>query len=83
MGDRIRLWLDRLLMADLFLVLLSFVWFAIATLGRAADVPLGFDLWYSLWQPLWQPILGVLFLGAIASGIAGQLAKRFGSERTK
>jgi len=81
--ERLKLWLDRLLMADLFLVLLSFGWFAIALVGRAAEVPLGFDLWYSLWQPLWQPILGVLFLGAIANGIAGQLSKRFGSQQSK
>lgn len=70
------LWADRALMANLFLVFLSFAWLAIAVVGRSLHKPFGFDLWYSLWQPLWQPALGILMAGAILSGIGRWIAKR-------
>lgn len=73
-----RQWLDRLLMADLFLVLAGFFWLAAALIGRSFDFNLGFDLWLSLWEPLFQPAIGILMLGAIASGAASWLARRFG-----
>nr|WP_051358199.1 hypothetical protein [Rubidibacter lacunae] len=63
-------------MVDLFLVLVSFFWLAIALVGRALDIPLGLDLWYRLWEPIFTPAIGILMLGAIASGIASQIVKR-------
>ncbi len=66
------LWADRALMANLFLVFLSFAWLAIAVVGRSAGVPLGLDLW----QPLWQPAFGILMAGAILNGIGRWIAKR-------
>jgi hypothetical protein len=60
--------LNWLLMADLFLVLASFVWFAIAVAGRATKVSLGLDLWYSLWEPLFMPAISILMAGALVSG---------------
>lgn len=71
-------WLDRLLMADLFLVLASFFWLAIALVGRAVDIPLGLEVWYWLWEPLFTPAIGILMLGAIASGVARQISRRLG-----
>jgi biopolymer transport protein ExbD len=41
MKDRLIDWLNQLLMLDVFLVLLSFFWLAIAVIGRSAGVPLG------------------------------------------
>ncbi len=58
----------NLLLADVFLVLFGFIWFAAAVIGRSLEIPLGFDLWYRLWQPLFNPAIGILFLGAIARG---------------
>ena len=75
-----RQWLDRLLMADLFLVLGGFFWLAASLVGRSFEVNLGFDLWLSLWEPLFQPAIGILMLGAIASGIAGWISRRFGKQ---
>jgi hypothetical protein len=72
-------WLNTALMANLFLVLFSFFWFAIALVGRSLDIPLGFDLWYSLWEPLFMPAIGILMAGAILSGIASWITKRFRS----
>ena len=74
-------WLNLVLVADTFLVLFSFLWFLTALLGRAAGVPLGFDIWYKLWQPVFTPALGLLMGGAILSGIASQVAKRFPSKQ--
>ncbi|NBD32915.1 MAG: hypothetical protein GVY17_08135 [Cyanobacteria bacterium] len=76
MKDQLLQWLDRVLMFDLFLVLGSFFWFAIALVGRAADVPLGLNLWYKLWDPVFTPALGILMLGAIGNGIIRQISKR-------
>ncbi|AFZ43676.1 hypothetical protein PCC7418_1487 [Halothece sp. PCC 7418] len=79
MKDKLLQWIDRILMFDLFLVLGSFFWFAIALVGRSTDVPLGLDLWYKLWEPVFTPAIGILMLGAISNGIIRQISKRLGS----
>ncbi|MDJ0682554.1 MAG: hypothetical protein QNJ18_22160 [Xenococcaceae cyanobacterium MO_167.B52] len=73
-------WLNRLLVADVFLVLFGFLWFAIAVVGKYLDIPLGFDLWYRLWQPLFNPAIGILFLGVIASWVANKVSEKFNSD---
>jgi hypothetical protein len=73
-------WLNFVLMLDLFLVLLSFFWLAIAVIGRGAKIPLGLDLWYKLWEPIFTPAIGVLMAGALLSGAASWVAKRWNSE---
>ena len=73
-------WLNRLLVADVFLVLFGFLWFAITVVGKYLDIPLGFDLWYRLWQPLFNPAIGILFLGAIASWVANKVSEKFNSD---
>lgn len=78
MKEKFLQWLDRALMLDLFLVLAGFFWFAIALVGRAADVSLGLDLWYKLWQPVFTPAIGILMLGSIANGVIRQVSKRLG-----
>lgn len=73
-------WLNRLLVADVFLVLFGFLWFAIAVIGKYLDIPLGFDLWYKLWQPLFNPAIGILFLGAIFTWVANKFSEKFDSD---
>jgi hypothetical protein len=73
-------WLNLALMLDLFFVLFSFFWLAIAVVGRTAHVPLGLDLWYKLWEPVLQPAIGILMAGAILSGISSWVAKQLNSE---
>ncbi|ESA34176.1 hypothetical protein N836_18180 [Leptolyngbya sp. Heron Island J] len=77
MKDRLINWLNTALTLNLFFVLFSFVWFASALVGRAANINLGFDLWYSLWEPLFMPAIGILMAGAIISGIIGWVSNRF------
>ena len=79
MKEQFLTWLNRLLVVDVFLVLIGFFWFAIAVVGRSIGVPLGFDLWYKLWQPLFNPDIGILFLGAIVSWLINKIAQKFNS----
>ena len=80
MKEQIVTWLNRLLIADVFLVLFGFIWFAIAVLGRYLNIPLGFNLWYQLWQPLFNPAIGILFLGAFATWLINKIANKFNSD---
>lgn len=83
MKDKLLNWLNIVLMADVFFVLLSFFWFAIALAGRSIGVPLGFDLWYSLWEPVFTPAIGILMAGAILTGIINWISKRLSSSTAK
>lgn len=79
MKDRLLSWLNLALMIDLFLVLVSFVWFAIAVAGYSANLNLGLDLWYSLWEPLFLPAISILMAGAIFSGLVSWISKQWSS----
>ncbi|MGJ3250232.1 MAG: hypothetical protein ACFE0J_03715 [Elainellaceae cyanobacterium] len=79
MKDKFLNWLNTALMLNLFLVVFSFLWFAIAVVGRSLDVPLGLEVWYSLWDPLFTPAIGILMAGAILSGITSWVSRRFSS----
>lgn len=80
MKDKLLNWINLALMWNLFLVLMSFAWFAIALLGKATGVNLGFDLWYQLWEPVFTPAIGILMAGAIISGIASWISKKLNAE---
>ena len=82
MKERFLQWLNVALMADLFLVLFSFLWLTVAVAGRAANVPLGLDLWYKLWEPVFTPALGVLMAGALLSGVLSWVTKRWQERST-
>lgn len=77
MKEQLIVWLDRLLVADVFVVLFAFFWFAIALVGKSSGVNLGWDLWYSLWEPIFTPAIGILMLGAILSWVIKKLGTWF------
>jgi len=79
MKERLIDWLNKLLIVDVFLVLLSFFWFAIALFGRSVGIPLGFELWYRLWEPVFTPAIGILMAGALVSGLTNYISKRLNS----
>jgi hypothetical protein len=79
MKDRLIEWLNLALVVNLFLVLLSFFWLAIAVMGQSFGIPLGLDLWYKLWQPVFTPAIGILMLGAILSGVLSWIRKQLDS----
>ncbi|MGB3641155.1 MAG: hypothetical protein WBA39_26780 [Rivularia sp. (in: cyanobacteria)] len=76
MKDKLLNLLNTLLVADVFLVLIGFGWFAIAVIGRSTGIPLGLDLWYKLWEPLFTPAIGVLMAGALLSGIISWVSRK-------
>jgi len=76
MKDRLVNGLNTVLVANLFFVLFCFVWFAIALIGQATNVNLGFDLWYSLWDPIIMPAIGILMAGAILSGLSSWITQK-------
>ncbi|OKH24983.1 hypothetical protein [Chroogloeocystis siderophila] len=76
MKEKLLYWLNTALVADFFLVLLSFFWLAIAVIGHTLNIPLGLDLWYKLWQPVFTPAIGILMAGSIISGLIGWIFKR-------
>lgn len=80
MKEQFTTWLDRALVADVFLVLFAFFWFAIALVGRSAGINLGWDLWYSLWEPVFTPAIGILMLGAILSWVVKKIGSWFGAK---
>ena len=63
----------QVLIADFFFILFILAWFVAGigaqTLGKSTGL---LDAWYSLWQVVFQPALGVLMLGALASGLLGK-----------
>ena len=81
MRTKILEWLNLALMVNLFLVLISFLWLAIAVIGRGFNLPLGLDLWYRLWQPVFTPAIGILMGGALLSGIVSWVNQRFASKQ--
>ncbi|HIK28481.1 MAG: hypothetical protein N3E45_00310 [Oscillatoriaceae bacterium SKW80] len=76
MKNKLLDWLNLFLVADVFLVLFSFAWLAIAVIAQAAKLNLGIELWYKLWQPVFTPAIGILIVGALLSGIISWVAKR-------
>jgi hypothetical protein len=81
MKEKLLNWLNLALVADVFLVLLGFIWFAIALLGEATGINLGLDLWHQLWQPLFNPAIGILMGGALLSGVTSWFSKKFFSKQ--
>jgi hypothetical protein len=80
MKNKVLEWLNLLLVANLFLVLFSFFWLAVAVIGHTFNLSLGLDLWYRLWQPVFTPAIGILMAGAVLSSILSWLNKRLASK---
>ena len=79
MKEKLVSWLDLFLVIDVFLVIIAFVWFAIAVIGHYSGLSLGLDLWHKLWEPVFTPAIGILMGGAILSGIIKQITQRLNS----
>jgi hypothetical protein len=81
MKEKLLNWLNLALVANLFLVLGSFFWLAIAVIGKSTGVSLGLDLWYQLWEPVFTPAIGILMAGALISGAISWVSRKFGSRQ--
>jgi hypothetical protein len=67
--------INNLLTFNFFFVLLSFIWFIIAVVGKYTNISLGLRIWQSLWEPLFLPAISVLMGGAIVSGTISYVLK--------
>ena len=71
-----KLWLDRLLVVDVFLVLAGAGWFAIAIVASSQGIEAPLHLFQQLWDPLFTPAIGLLIASALVSGIASWWQRR-------
>ena len=78
MMAKLGFWLNKALMADLFLVFFFFGWFAVAVIAEQFHLHLGLAVWQSLWQPLIQPVLGIMMAGAVLSGVISKFRQSQG-----
>lgn len=76
MKDKLLNLLNIFLVADVFLVLISFGWLVVAVIGHNAGISLGLDLWYKLWEPVFTPAIGILMVGALLSGIISWVSRK-------
>ena len=72
----LRRWIDRLLVADVFVVLAGALWFVVAVLLHSQGVDTPLRSFQALWEPLFTPAIGLLMAGALLSGALGWWQRR-------
>jgi len=70
-GQRLKGWIDTLLVIDVFVVIAGALWFCVAVLCQSRGVEGPLDLFQQLWEPLFTPAIGLLMGSAILSGVLG------------
>ena len=71
-----KVWLDRLLVLDVFLVLAGAGWFAAGVIANSQGIEAPLKLFQQLWDPLFTPAIGLLIASALVSGIASWWQRR-------
>lgn len=71
-----KIWLDRLLVLDVFLVLAGAGWFAAGVIANSQGIEAPLKLFQQLWDPLFTPAIGLLIASALVSGIASWWQRR-------
>jgi len=56
----LKVWMDRLLMANVFLVMASALWFVVAVGLHSQGLEQPLHHFHQLWEPLFMPALGLL-----------------------
>ena len=69
-------WLDRLLVADVFVVIAGAFWFLAAVLCEARGIHQPLAVFQQLWEPLFTPAIGLLMAAAVISGVLGWWQRR-------
>jgi hypothetical protein len=67
---------DRLLVADVFVVLAGALWFGVAVILHGWQRDGALQLFQRLWQPLFTPAISVLMGAALLSGALGWWQRR-------
>ena len=68
--------IDRLLVADVFLVLAGALWFGLAVVLHSQGIEAPLQAFQSLWEPLFTPAIGLLMAAALLSGALGWWQRR-------
>lgn len=76
LSSQIKTWLDRLLVANVFLVILGALWFVAAVAFEAWQLHAPLALFQRLWEPLFTPAIGLLMAAALVSGLLGWWQRR-------
>ena len=63
-----KLWLDRILVLNVFLVIAGAGWFAVAVISSSQGLEAPMTLFMRLWEPLFTPAIGLLMGAAVLSG---------------
>lgn len=74
--ERLKSWLDGLLVANVFVVIGGAVWFAVAIGLRSQQIEAPLRLFQRLWEPLFTPAIGLLMAAALLSGLLGWWRRR-------
>ena len=74
-GQRLKGYLDAVLVADVFVVIAGAIWFGVAVVCHSRGIKAPLNLFQSLWEPLFTPAIGLLMGAAILSGILGWALK--------
>ena len=76
LAERLKGWLDALLVADVFLVIGAALWFGLAVILNSRKIEAPLQLFERLWQPLFLPAISLLMAAAIVSGVLGWWRRR-------
>lgn len=76
MKEKLVNWLNKILVIDVFVVIIGFFWFAIALIGKSIGLSLGWEIWYKLWLPVFNPAIAILFLGVLLSWAISKIQGR-------
>ncbi|MFM7268603.1 MAG: hypothetical protein ACKOZT_08475 [Cyanobium sp.] len=68
--------IDRLLVADVFVVLAGALWFVVAVVLHSQGLEAPLQGFQRLWEPLFTPAIGLLMAGALFSGALGWWQRR-------
>ena len=74
-GQRLKSYLDAVLVADVFVVIAGAIWFGVAVVCHSRGIEAPLNLFQSLWEPLFTPAIGLLMGAAILCGILGWALK--------
>ncbi|MFM7641807.1 MAG: hypothetical protein ACKO45_09685 [Cyanobium sp.] len=74
--ERLQAGIDRLLVADVFVVLAGALWFGLGVGLHLRGSEGALQTFQRLWPPLFQPAIGLLMAGALLSGGLGWWRRR-------
>ena len=77
LGQRLKGWIDTLLVIDVFVVIAGALWFGVAVLCHSRQIEAPLNLFQRLWEPLFTPAIGLLMGAAILSGVLSWILNRW------